>query len=1067
MEGGSDISIYGANFASATLFTEAVVFIGNDRCVIDGYHTNDMRIVCRTPICRSEACRSKDIYSGETKMDIKVYVSSVEGILTTTYSSFRYLNYQTPNVWEMPSATWGTATSWVVAYARTSLLADIDVSIGADHHADLGSDDELNPDTYNYYQSEKTFNFRVSDDIVAGYYNLSLSVKDTAHENGVGTGTARLFAEDRLNNERFDRFYLFSSSLTGTPYTTCVFPAITAVNQNTGSLAGGTRLSILGAGFSYSIEELTVLVGGIACDVVSATTTSIECITKAAVSDEDAAQAAESSAPVEFSPSNSFGEVYASARSYGSPGWWFKFWDSTDMNYDVVGEDVYIATQFGWRDKFYFSMYDYFGSNWYSILGVQTSNRRFAQDAAAVLIAPYSGYYTFYVASDDTSHLYGSSESPSSPGQFGSETLLAHTNSHVPDKSYYLYPTQISAPIALRKNERYLLRFRVVNSGGYDYSAMGLKISPAFTDSGDLEDENWDAPTLENEGELSEFIAGNENKSTAEVRTANFPEGLLQHHSKRAMQIVSLSMDYYKETQLLSLRNVTGGRFQIVVQGVVATDPIDISASASTISSALYYAAAQISSSDRECLYFTVTKQENEFGVDIIVQFNVDTTAPKTLLVGIDYNLVGFSPDIIVTRTQEHSPLPYGSFSLNMPGTNKEDINIPYNSDVDDVENAIESVLGEDNYNVEVSRSGQVFSGYSWTITFATPRSEVPVLAVSSIDIYGPEKNYTYVDVVSRVNASTTELFFDHIPSWLTEVPTSWATDGKISSNVEVYRTTPEGDRLKAVCDGTGEVGSDLQFRLKGDETACAFSYTTSVTPVIFRSHILSFVDRVTTEIGINGTGFSLGANNFAGIVVSIGEQHCNVSVATDGYIVCTVSSVPWGFHTVDVFVPGVGNALSADKNLLEFKQKIYSLEVLSGSAAGGQKLNITGRGFRRNASVSLGFGECVVEFYSSSNIVCIAPPIEPKEVTFCATDVPSSLPSSYPSGNPSLSPSGSPSIVPTSRPISLPTYNPTNPSSSPTGWPTAEPTSAPSGEPSGQPTSEPTSMPSTDEVVQ
>ena len=80
-----------------------------------------------------------------------------------------------------------------------------------------------------------------------------------------------------------------------------------------------------------------------------------------------------------------------------------------------------------------------------------------------MLVAPYSGYYTFYVAADDACYLYGSKASSSTPGTFESEVALASLNSYVHDRSYYRYAGQISAPVALKKNERFLLRFRTVN----------------------------------------------------------------------------------------------------------------------------------------------------------------------------------------------------------------------------------------------------------------------------------------------------------------------------------------------------------------------------------------------------------------------------------------------------------------------------------------------------------------------------------------------------------------------------------------------------------------------------
>lgn len=935
-------------------------------------------------------------------------------------------------------------------------FADIRVSVDTHHHMNLGSNSELNPDTYSFGQSEKIFYYRVPEDLMSGFYNLSLNVRDSEPSGGVGTGNARMFDKDRLNNDRFDRFFLFASTLHGTSYSVCVYPVISSLSHSAGSLAGSQRLTIRGGGFTAASHELTVLVGGLPCEIVSSALDYVVCDTQAAVSDASAVKALKDSGsdPEEFEVSVVFGAEYVPQLSLGSPGWWFKFWNFNDVISGRDGDDEYVAIQFGWRDRFYFSMHDYAGSDWPSKFGVSTVNSYFLQDASSVLTAPYSGYYTFYVAADDTAHLYGARASEVIPGEFEAEVLLAYTPWHVSDKSYYVHSTQISGPIALKKGEKYVLRLRLRNTGGYDYSRLGLKITPVFTEEGLLEDEQWSADPLNDAGALAQYLLDNENATLLLRKEANFPERLIQHHSKKAIQTVSLSMEFRREQQVLSFINVTGGRFQIIVQGRVLTEAIDVEASESTIRNALYNAAVQIESTACECLWFTVFKTRTTFGMDIVIQFDVDTAGPKTLLIGIDYSLVGPSPEIVVTRKQEHSPLPDGSFTLTLPNELGE-ANIPYSSSADALENRIEETF--DGYNVEVTRSGFIFSGYTWTVTYATPRAMVPVLQVSSIDIIGPEKNRTIVEISTVVNASSTELFFDQMPSWLTAVSTKWATGNVVSSNVEVFRTSTAGDVMKAVCDSSGDVDSSITARWKGQESSCAYSYKASKTPVISHSTILSFVDKMTTKIGINGSGFSLGANNFRGLSVSIGEQTCNISYADDRYIVCSATSVPWGKHVVDVHVPGIGNAVNIDEQLLEFKQAVYSLDVVSGSMAGGQRINITGRGFRRNASISLGIGDCVIEHYSSSNIVCIAPPFEPKEVTFCSTDLPSSTPTGVPSQGPSLQPSGSPTGSPTLLPSPTPSSTPTL---SPSGKPTRLP-ALPTGEPSSQPSVEPSSNPS------
>jgi hypothetical protein len=255
---------------------------------------------------------------------------------------------------------------------------------------------------------------------------------------------------------------------------------------------------------------------------------------------------------------------------------------------------------------------------------------------------------------------------------------------------------------------------------------------------------------------------------------------------------------------------------------------------------------------------------------------------------------------------------------------------------------------------VEVSRTGWSLTGYTWTITFVTPRNDLPMLALDPINLGGP--NVTNVVVSSLFNGSSSSLFFEPIPSWMTEVPLSWVATEDIRSNVEVYRKTASGDELKAVCDSTGEKPSGLWGLFKGDEMSCSYSYSESATPIITNYSIVSYVDRSTSEISITGSKFLIGSPagpTAAKVKVFIANQICNVTFLVDDYIVCRVSNVPWGLHRVSVNIEGYGEAISTTPSQLFFKEALYSISPLAGSVTGGQILTIEGRGFRNDHSLS------------------------------------------------------------------------------------------------------------------
>ena len=65
-------------------------------------------------------------------------------------------------------------------------------------------------------------------------------------------------------------------------------PSVTALSPNTGSQAGGTRLTIRGDGFSNANSDNTVLVGSTECDVISSSFDTIVCVTRASAEEAEA-----------------------------------------------------------------------------------------------------------------------------------------------------------------------------------------------------------------------------------------------------------------------------------------------------------------------------------------------------------------------------------------------------------------------------------------------------------------------------------------------------------------------------------------------------------------------------------------------------------------------------------------------------------------------------------------------------------------------------------------------------------------------------------------------------------
>jgi hypothetical protein len=128
----------------------------------------------------------------------------------------------------------------------------------------------------------------------------------------------------------------------------------------------------------------------------------------------------------------------------------------------------------------------------------------------------------------------------------------------------------------------------------------------------------------------------------------NFPLQLLQHHSVREIQVVSLLFDYCREKQLINITGITTGEFVIVLQGLSTTVNLPITASASVISNALYNAALKIDPAKRECLSYSVAIRKRTTSLELTIEFLVDNSSPLTLLEGYSVSLQGESEKLFL-----------------------------------------------------------------------------------------------------------------------------------------------------------------------------------------------------------------------------------------------------------------------------------------------------------------------------------------------------------------------------------------------------------------------------------
>lgn len=127
--GGTKIQISGANFSPAGMDSQVQVFIGNNECVLDRYHSDDAVVFCTTPICTTTACLSAENWYGTDWVSLSVYVTTVEGTVSAS-TSFMYSGSWTPKAFQMAHTSWATSSAFIDVRSYTSSLSDISINFG-------------------------------------------------------------------------------------------------------------------------------------------------------------------------------------------------------------------------------------------------------------------------------------------------------------------------------------------------------------------------------------------------------------------------------------------------------------------------------------------------------------------------------------------------------------------------------------------------------------------------------------------------------------------------------------------------------------------------------------------------------------------------------------------------------------------------------------------------------------------------------------------------------------------------------------------------------------------------
>ena len=348
--------------------------------------------------------------------------------------------------------------------------------------------------------------------------------------------------------------------------------------------------------------------------------------------------------------------------------------------------------------------------NWQTIMGydskLSTQNKFFAAEYIGVLVAPYTGVYTFYANGDDTLTVRGALYDPIL-GYVNEQSIIS-VPSYTEPGDFMTYDSINHSPgVRLTRGSRYRLRTSLYNRQGNDNIEVAMRIDPDYdAATGFLLDGVQHANG--NDGHLAPEIL-------AQPAPLTFSPTFLHHHAVREVQNVTISATLIREvqvklcllnctsrsiphatftlTQTISIWGIKSGTFDIIIQNEFSTykTPISISTSASDISKYMTN-ALKVTKTNFECTSFSVSKKVQTFSdsssaIFLAVSFNADRESPFTMLkvytARLQGELISFVSTAItilikliimylvtsnfstsIVRTQLHSPVPGGSFDL-------------------------------------------------------------------------------------------------------------------------------------------------------------------------------------------------------------------------------------------------------------------------------------------------------------------------------------------------------------------------------------------------------------------
>ncbi|KAK3258451.1 hypothetical protein CYMTET_32501, partial [Cymbomonas tetramitiformis] len=448
--GGTRLTLFGEGFAEDKYDVAYTVLIGNHQCNVLEYYTSHTQVVCETP----------QVELGTREL---VTLTATDSLATHIASRCCFEFSGGSDVVVQAIRPQAGPPGTVVRFSGERGSFGIEVTdFGAVAFGDTLC--EIEEEDAVQWVRQKTYELQcqLATGLMAAE-NLTMAQQSGALTEPLSAGSLNLtmrMADDWSGELAYIHPDNRMVDLRGKLYHFQIHPEMTSVDPAIGSVAGGTVLTITGAGLPASLDaaaELTIEAGGVPCDVVQSTSAEVQCVTHTA-------------------PQEGLGELCAVildgiAYYPGGRGvnftWWSNFTGSLDKWRDALGgsgvdEEPLEAN-----------------SSWVVTDALQDPLDKedfYVSRMRTLFLPPVTGPYTFYVSGDDQVEVRGAS--CVTEGGWGDTALeeLCEVPGWTQWRVWDKYAEQEAAPRELRAGVPYLLEVLHRNYAGMSSAAVGVRM---------------------------------------------------------------------------------------------------------------------------------------------------------------------------------------------------------------------------------------------------------------------------------------------------------------------------------------------------------------------------------------------------------------------------------------------------------------------------------------------------------------------------------------------------------------------------------------------------------------